>query len=149
MDWRPYNALSYVWGSQPFSETISCNGNPLNITPSLSDTLRELFLYSEGLSSKRPIWIDAICLNQQNRTELEVQVPLMYNIYSKASLVLVYLGKAEDNSDLAMDAAYIADLRDRLHAIDDPSIQFSVATHVERLPSVGIEGSEHPIWYAF
>jgi hypothetical protein len=100
-----YDALSYVWGSQPFSETILCNGKPLNITPTLSDTLRQLFHFDEGSFFITPIWIDAICLNQQDPAELEIHVPLMCDIYSKASLVLVYLGNAQDDSDLAMTSA--------------------------------------------
>jgi hypothetical protein len=40
-----YNALSYVWGSQPASKAIHCNGKPLDITPSLSSTLIEIFAY--------------------------------------------------------------------------------------------------------
>ena len=69
-NWHPYNALSYVWGPEPFSETISCNGKPLNITSSLSDTLRQLFAYEDESSEKHPIWIDAICLNQLNSAEI-------------------------------------------------------------------------------
>jgi hypothetical protein len=140
-NWHPYNALSYVWGSEPFSETISCNGKPLNITPSLSDTLRQLFAYEDQSSAKHPVWIDAICLNQLDSAEMEVQVPLMYEVYSKASVVLVYLGRAQDNSDLAMTSA--TDLRDRLHAIDGGLLR------TEMLPRLGIEDQEHPIWYAF
>lgn len=68
-----YNALSYVWGSEPFFDAISCNGKPLNVTLSLSETLRQLFLYDKRDPQRRPIWIDAICLNQQNLTEIKVR----------------------------------------------------------------------------
>ena len=136
---RPYNALSYFWGSEPFSETVSCNGIPLNITPSLFDTLREIYLYQEGNpEQRRPIWIDAICLNQQDQTELEVQVPIMYDIYSRACIVLVYLGSSKDNSDFAMTS--IENLRDRLKAIPDQLIPYYT------LPEQGLEAEGHRIW---
>jgi hypothetical protein len=136
---RPYNALSYFWGSEPFSETVSCNGIPLNITPSLFDTLREIYLYQEGNpEQRRPIWIDAICLNQQDQTELEVQVPIMYDIYSRACIVLVYLGNFEDDSDFAMTS--IESLRDRLKAIPDQILPENM------LLEQGLEAEGHHIW---
>ena len=136
---RPYNALSYFWGSEPFSETVSCNGIPLNITPSLFDTLREIYLYQEGKpEQRRPIWIDAICLNQQDQTELEVQVPIMCDIYSRACTVLVYLGSSKDDSDFAMTS--IENLRDRLKAIPDQLIPDDM------LPEQGLEAQGHRVW---
>ena len=138
-NWHPYNALSYVWGSEPFSETILCNGKPLNITPSLSGTLRQLFAYEDESSEQHPIWIDAICLNQLDSAEMEAQVPLMREIFSKASVVLVYLGRAQGDSDLAMASA--TDLKDRLQAIDGVLVY-------AMLPGLGIEDHRHPVWYA-
>jgi len=80
-----YDALSYAWGADGFTSTIRCNGKILYVTPNLYETLRQLFL-SMSLSKSRPqerfalpwflggkkasrewlIWIDAICLNQQD-----------------------------------------------------------------------------------
>lgn len=40
-------------------------------------------------------WIDAICINQADRIEKAIQIPLMGDIYSKASAVIVWLGKDE------------------------------------------------------
>jgi hypothetical protein len=138
---RPYNALSYFWGSEAFSKTISCNGIRLNITPSLFDTLREIYLYQEGNpEQRRPIWIDAICLNQQDQRELEVQVPIMCEIYSRACIVLVYLGSSKDDSDFAMTS--IENLRDRLKAIPDQIIPDDM------LPELGIEAKGHRVWTA-
>ncbi|KAI4098359.1 MAG: hypothetical protein L6R37_006522 [Teloschistes peruensis] len=39
-----------------------------------------------------PFWIDSLCINQQDFIERNEQVALMADIYSKASLVLVWLG---------------------------------------------------------
>jgi Heterokaryon incompatibility protein (HET) len=43
------------------------------------------------------IWADAICINQIDTSEKTEQVPLMADIYERAELVLVWLGKDEDN----------------------------------------------------
>jgi hypothetical protein len=134
-----YNALSYVWGSQPASKAIHCNGKPLDITPSLSSTLIEIFAYDTTNQSRRPIWIDAICLNQKDPEELKIHVPLMSDVYSKASLVLVYLGSAGDDSDLAMTSA--AGLVHILQVMGE-------GPQNEILSALGIDEPDHPIWRA-
>jgi hypothetical protein len=48
-------------------------------------------------------WTDAICINQADDKEKSVQVKGMGETYSNASCVLVWLGAAENDSDLAMD----------------------------------------------
>lgn len=40
----------------------------------------------------RVLWIDAVCINQQNINERSQQVAMMCRIYSNASRCLVYLG---------------------------------------------------------
>jgi hypothetical protein len=54
------------------------------------------------------MWIDAICINQDNREEKEHQIPLMAEIYSKALRVVVWLGEAEDDSDRALEEIRLA-----------------------------------------
>jgi hypothetical protein len=134
-----YNALSYVWGSQPASKAIHCNGKPLDITPSLSSTLIEIFAYDTTNQSRRPIWIDAVCLNQKDPEELKIHVPLMSDVYSKASLVLVYLGSAGDDSDLAMTSA--AGLVHILQVMGE-------GPQNEILSALGSDEPDHPIWRA-
>lgn len=50
------------------------------------------------------MWVDVICINQSDKTEKEHQIPLMAEIYAKASQVLVWLGESEDNGDLVLKA---------------------------------------------
>lgn len=47
--------------------------------------------------------MDAVCINQDDKDEKNDQVPCMGRIYASASRVLVWLGPAAENSDLAMD----------------------------------------------
>jgi hypothetical protein len=53
---------------------------------------------------ERILWIDAICINQEDNEEKGRQVRLMAKIYAKASRVVVWLGKAANNSDHALIA---------------------------------------------
>lgn len=49
------------------------------------------------------LWVDAICIDQQNSQERGAQVTLMGVIFSRASKVCAWLGSAVKDSDRAMD----------------------------------------------
>lgn len=49
----------------------------------------------------RIIWIDAICINQNDDREKEHQIQLMAHIYGRAGRVVVWLGQATDDSEMA------------------------------------------------
>jgi hypothetical protein len=53
---------------------------------------------------KSKIWIDAICINQDNKKEKEVQVLKMHYIYREAKGVYVWHGREENDSNLAISA---------------------------------------------
>ena len=95
----PYEALSYAWGDPTVIASILLCGTSSNITDNLHSAL--LHLRHEVLP--RTLWIDAICIDQQNLVELGDQVQQMRLIYRTASGVLVWLGEASNDSDLAMD----------------------------------------------
>jgi hypothetical protein len=48
------------------------------------------------------IWVDAVCINQEDEEEKGAQVQRMGKIYGSAALTIVWLGQAEDDSDLAI-----------------------------------------------
>jgi hypothetical protein len=92
-----YEALSYAWGDPSRNMVIDCNGYSLKITPSLETALRYLRLENQP----RILWIDAICINQDDLEERNEQVPLMRYIYPKATCVIVWLGEADSSTALA------------------------------------------------
>ncbi|OCK84868.1 hypothetical protein K432DRAFT_85503, partial [Lepidopterella palustris CBS 459.81] len=100
----PYEALSYVWGSEHKPQSIIVDNQNLNVTQNLYVAL--LHLRDHGCS--RTIWVDAICIDQANEREKENQIPLMAEIYAKAHRVVVWLGEAEDDSDRALEAIRLA-----------------------------------------
>ncbi|KAM0183793.1 hypothetical protein ACHAPF_000237 [Botrytis cinerea] len=99
-----YEALSYVWGDADNSCSICVNGHSLIVRANLHSALLRL----RDPVLDRIIWIDAICINQEDLSERGHQVQLMAKIYSKASQVVVWLGEAADNSDLALEEIVIA-----------------------------------------
>ncbi|KAI0121013.1 heterokaryon incompatibility protein-domain-containing protein [Xylariales sp. AK1849] len=60
----------------------------------------------------RAIWADAVCINQKDTKEKELQIPLMGKIYSQASTVLIWLGDEDEDTKDAIDC--VKDLCDRL-----------------------------------
>lgn len=68
--------------------TILINEAPFGIRPNLWTFLLGIRSRDERII----VWVDAVCINQQDIAERNAQVSLMGEIYSQASQVLVWLG---------------------------------------------------------
>ncbi|ETS79557.1 hypothetical protein PFICI_09410 [Pestalotiopsis fici W106-1] len=90
-DGKPYEALSYVWGTSPWTSRVQVNGKNFVI----SITLHRLLLHLRRESTPRALWIDALCINQSDLAERSSQVLLMPIIYSNATQAIVWLGHHE------------------------------------------------------
>jgi hypothetical protein len=88
-------------GGQQKDHYIYINGKRLAITKNCSE-----LLYSfrnprrRDANSKRRLWVDSICINQQDDDEKSAQVEMMQQIYQRSSQVLIWLGPATPESDL-------------------------------------------------
>jgi len=96
----PYDALSYEWG-EPISidPNVTVDGIQIRVRQNLRDALWHIRKPAED----RHLWVDAISINQLDIDERSKQVRLMGYIYRKASTVIAWLGKANEDSDLALD----------------------------------------------
>lgn len=103
---RPYEALSYVWGSDHGSQSVSIEGCHLPVGGNLFAAL----LHLRDPFIERILWIDAVCINQQDNMEKGHQVQSMATIYAKATRVIVWLGKATPGIDQALEEIRIAGL---------------------------------------
>lgn len=90
-DFKP---LTYCWGSSTFDGQIICDSLKLAVTESLERTLKA-YRRSMDIFGKRPLWVDAVSINQSNMPERSAQVLLMQSIYSTAVSVVVDLGDAD------------------------------------------------------
>lgn len=97
----PYEALSYAWGDAHYIHPIVLNACRALVTENLYSALRHL----RHLDRSRTVWIDDLCIDQRDNSEKSHQVKQMSQIYSGASDVVVWLGAASDDSDLAFDAS--------------------------------------------
>jgi hypothetical protein len=91
-----YEALSYVWGGER-TQTVYCDGQSIPATPNLVSALSRLRIGMDTFPYfHRTLWVDAICINQEDLEERSNQVKLMRDIYSRASKVLLWLGNNEE-----------------------------------------------------
>ncbi|KAF6807599.1 heterokaryon incompatibility protein [Colletotrichum musicola] len=102
-----FEAVSYPWGTEEFTDTLnvvfsteSTSGEKelagcISTTPNVTSLLRSLRYANEP----RVLWIDAICINQANVSERNLQVRQMRHIYSHAQRVIIWLGLATENGE--------------------------------------------------
>ena len=98
-----FEAISYVWGDASEKVTITCNGQPLEVTVNLS---RVLYSLRDAQWTSQMIWIDAICINQADEVERSSQVQLMGGIYERAQSTIIYLGERDASSELVISLCY-------------------------------------------
>jgi hypothetical protein len=109
LDEKPaYIALSYTWDKGGQKRNIDIQGTKFSVGEGLWNFLQQ-YRKKEYLrhcserdpSPVRPLWIDAIVIDQSNMTERSHQVSLMRDLYTGAESVIVWLGLATGTEDLA------------------------------------------------
>lgn len=143
VDDPPYEALSYVWGLEVADEPIyvadegGTNRGTLAVSRNLECALRGLRWWS---GHDRTLWIDAICINQQDLLERSKQVKRMGDVYTLAHRVTVWLGPEAPDSSVAFDTFFnLADVMiDWIFETMRPS---------PRTSELRQEDLEHPIYF--
>lgn len=107
------------------------------VKPNLSDALRHLRNYSGSSpqqSGRRPetlvLWVDFICINQEDKNEKSAQVRIMADIYKRAASVFIWLGREGEESSIGMD--FILRIPEQ-----------------ESQGMLSVQGSDAPQWGAF
>ena len=102
---RPiYDALSYTRGDESGNSTGKCPifigpyWDIVYVTHNCADALRCM----QHQQADRLLWVDSLCINQENPDEKSRQVGLMREIYTNAFKVIAYLGGASANSEIAL-----------------------------------------------
>jgi hypothetical protein len=96
---RDYSALSYVWGHASGQRHIFLNGRVFPVRKNLWDFLD----VARRRLTDTAIWIDAICIAQDDLDEKNHQVQMMSTIYSQAKKVHVWLGSEGSFAGQAME----------------------------------------------
>jgi hypothetical protein len=87
----PYTALSYTWGDEKTEEQIHLDGKRFMVRRNLWSALHYLIPHFRD-AGWRHIWVDAICIDQDNDSERNAQVRSMNATYRDAAVVSVWLG---------------------------------------------------------
>jgi hypothetical protein len=99
----PHYALSYVCGNGPYEHEVTINDILFKVKPNLHAALRRLQSYFRSAGTFRVlIWIDAICINQDNADEKAKQIQGMHEIFSKAEKVLISLDSVPQNVHIVL-----------------------------------------------
>lgn len=94
-----YEALSYMWGPSHCLQSVEVNGQACAVRENLWQALKHL----RSRHEERMLWIDALCINQDDDLERNHQVAQMGAIYRQAENVCVWLGKANTSSRVAFN----------------------------------------------
>lgn len=95
---EPFEALSYTWGTEQSCDKLTIDGIAMSMKSNLETFLR----HRRWPDRVVPLWIDALCINQEDDEEKNHQIPIMNVIYAAAKDVTIWLGAADADSDLAM-----------------------------------------------
>ncbi|KAF2804422.1 HET-domain-containing protein [Mytilinidion resinicola] len=125
---HPYDALSYVWGDPYEKLPIFIHGHSFHVTVNLRAALSHL----RNHSIERILWVDAICIHQENLEEKENQIQAMAKIYGQANRVVVWLGEAADDSDLAFEEIRVAGHKKATNSLGSKRIQQAVLALLQR-----------------
>ncbi|KAI0142090.1 heterokaryon incompatibility protein-domain-containing protein [Pestalotiopsis sp. NC0098] len=105
-DPEAYVALSYVWGTDRVFQTIGDNIEELKRPRGLSQH-REMFPKSIQDATTlaktlgyRYVWIDSICIIQDNKRDKMTQLAAMDRVYTQAALTIVAAGGENANAGL-------------------------------------------------
>jgi hypothetical protein len=100
-----YAALSYTWGSADHSIPILVNNRVSLITENLYLAL--LHLRQRNVTM---LWVDALCINQDDLAERGRQVAQMKDVYCRAAMVHIWLGESDEFTERVFD---------ELHSLSD------------------------------
>ncbi|KAK4186420.1 heterokaryon incompatibility protein-domain-containing protein [Podospora australis] len=129
-----FTALSYVWGSHIGSNpdshpdrSICCALPDSDLDIEMTENCFQALCHVQQQFGAVTIWVDSICINQDDNDEKARQIPLMEEIYSCAESVYVWLGEGNERSDRAMKY-----LREMARWVDRPPLALFAAVSSER-----------------
>jgi hypothetical protein len=139
-----FDALSYTWGAQDSTFPIVCNGQTLQVHHNLFSALPYL-AKRHGANEDRPIWIDAVCINQGDQAEKSVHIHHMNKVYRHAETVWVWLGVSSEQDRIPEAIALLPQIAQAARRCkelrDSPSL-------LEEYRKTQLQGLEPALWTA-
>jgi len=97
-----FEALSYTWGDVQDTPNVYV-GSDTSCTLTVVRNLETALRYLRYEDKNRTIWIDAICIDQENLKERGQQVERMCDIFRLAERVVVWIGVEAKDSTYALE----------------------------------------------
>ncbi|KAH0848299.1 hypothetical protein AYO21_04329 [Fonsecaea monophora] len=103
-----YTATSYVCGDDNRSYNfVSISGSRVGIYKNADEVLRRF----RSEANTTYLWIDVLCIDQDNAVEKAREVTLMYKVYEKAKRTVIWLGPSGDDVAVGFQYARTLDAR--------------------------------------
>ncbi|KAI1123255.1 heterokaryon incompatibility protein-domain-containing protein [Nemania abortiva] len=99
-----FHAFSYCWGNPLHNVGIALeNGSGVGsgLIP-VTRTIERMIRRFRSRDKPLRIWVDALCINQNDHEERSQQVSIMGSIYSRAKMVHVWLGDEDSSLEAAL-----------------------------------------------
>jgi len=149
-----YEALSYVWGPPERTDValvrkpVEALSKPVDhanrfkrdehsepsATIGITNNLAVALHHLRDPIKSRILWVDAICINQDDLAERSAEVLEMGSIYSRAEQVVVWLGPSSKDSRLAVETLKKLEDGIRCH-VDEHTISYKTGSWAMRLES--------------
>jgi hypothetical protein len=136
-----YEAVSYTWGDPDNLRPITLEGSDRYVTKNLEIALQH-FRYHHAV---RRLWVDALCINQQDNEDRLHQVQLMRFVYQSAGRVLVWLGPSFENSDRA--GAFLKIKGEEIQAVERAGGSTPVGSFPPDAVKAVYDLMRRPYWY--
>lgn len=94
-----YQAVSYAWGSSERTSTILVNGDVVHITANLYSVL----LHARQETAAATLWVDALCIYQDDKLEKSQQVQMMGDIFRRATSTFIWLGEPHADDQIVVN----------------------------------------------
>jgi len=125
-DGETYEPLSYYWGDSRDKVSIIVENCSFEVTRNLHAALDRLRLTDK----KRRMWVDAICINQDDDIEKTKRVQMMREIYSYGKETLLWMGPGSRHS-------YISSSWNLIPKVVNGTFKYSVLDPVKNYLSLG------------
>ncbi|KAI5868703.1 hypothetical protein GGS23DRAFT_546828 [Durotheca rogersii] len=120
-----YCALSYVWGDTTVFKTTTKNldevrreGGIRNLSDQISRTVLDAISLVREIGETY-LWVDAVCIVQDDEQDKATQIKHMDEVYSRAVLTIVAAGGSDSNSGLPGVWPHLRTLSQVTEEVDD------------------------------
>ncbi|KAH7123186.1 heterokaryon incompatibility protein-domain-containing protein [Dactylonectria macrodidyma] len=131
-----YEALSWCWGDEHATETVLVkDAAVLQSSVKVKPTIRKALAALRDQVAIRHLWIDTICINQQDSDEKSAQVTKMATIFSCAKCVVIWLElpSPQHTISLVRNSATIQDLKEIMKRRYQTSANQETRSHLRDL----------------